>query len=89
MEADFWHERWRLGQIGFHQPDHHPALDRWWARLGIPPRGRVLVPLCGRSLDMVWLARHGHPVLGVELSPIAAAGFLHWNLGRRGWATLE
>jgi len=75
MEADFWHERWRTGQVGFHQPDHHPALDRWWARLGIRPGGRVLVPLCGRSLDMVWLAGRGHPVLGVELSPIAAAGF--------------
>lgn len=75
MEADFWHERWRLGQIGFHQPEHHPALERWWHHLGIAPGGRVLVPLCGRSLDMVWLARRGHPVLGIELSPVAAAGF--------------
>ena len=35
----------------------------------------MFVPLCGRSLDMVWLARHGYPVLGVELSQIAAEGF--------------
>ena len=75
MDTDFWHERWRLGQIGFHQPDHHPALAHWWHHLGIASGGRVLVPLCGRSLDMVWLAQRGHPVIGVELSPIAAAGF--------------
>jgi thiopurine S-methyltransferase len=75
MEAGFWHERWQQGQIGFHQPDYHPALPRYWPGMGIDPGVRVFVPLCGRSLDMVWLAQHGHPVLGVELSPIAARGF--------------
>jgi thiopurine S-methyltransferase len=75
MEASFWHERWQQGQIGFHQPDFHPALPRHWPGLDVRPGNRVLVPLCGRSLDMVWLAQRSHPVLGVELSPIAAAGF--------------
>jgi thiopurine S-methyltransferase len=75
MEADFWHERWQQGQIGFHQPEVHPSLPRYWPALDVRPGSRVLVPLCGRSLDMVWFAQRGHPVLGVELSPIAAAGF--------------
>ena len=75
MDAGFWHERWRLGQIGFHQPAFHPALERYWPGLGIAAQERILVPLCGRSLDMAWLAARGHAVLGVELSPIAAAGF--------------
>lgn len=73
MHPEFWHERWQQGQIGFHQPDYHDALTRYWPTLGA--KGRVLVPLCGRSLDMAWLARQGHGVTGVELSPIAAAGF--------------
>ncbi|KPJ81676.1 MAG: hypothetical protein AMJ58_04335 [Gammaproteobacteria bacterium SG8_30] len=77
MNPDFWHDRWREGQIGFHQPDYHPALLRHWPRLGVPPHGRVFVPLCGRSLDMIWLARQGHGVVGVELSPIAIDGFFH------------
>lgn len=77
MNPDFWHERWREGQIGFHQPDFHPALLRYWPGIGIPAGGRVFVPLCGRSLDMVWLARQGHGVIGVELSPIAVDGFFH------------
>lgn len=75
MQADFWLERWREGQIGWHQPDVHPALERDWPGLGVDPAARVFVPLCGRSLDMTWLARRGHGVLGVELSPIATAGF--------------
>ncbi|MBS1201298.1 MAG: thiopurine S-methyltransferase [Proteobacteria bacterium] len=75
MQADFWLERWRQRQIGWHQPDFHPALEKYWPTLGIDPSARVFVPLCGRSLDMIWLARRGHPVLGVELSPIAASEF--------------
>ena len=75
MQADFWLERWRQGQIGWHQPEFHPALLKYWPALGVEPSQRVFVPLCGRSLDMIWLARRGHPVLGVELSPIAAAEF--------------
>lgn len=75
MKPEFWHERWQQGQVGFHQPDFHPALERYWPGLGVEPPVRVFVPLCGRSLDMIWLARRGHGVLGVELSPIAAAGF--------------
>jgi len=75
MEPSFWHERWQQGQIGFHQPDVHPALLRDWPGLAVPSSARVLVPLCGRSLDMAWLAHQGHHVVGIELSPIAVAGF--------------
>jgi thiopurine S-methyltransferase len=34
------------------------------------------VPLCGTSIDMVWLAAHGHSVVGSELSPLAVQEFL-------------
>ncbi len=35
----------------------------------------MLVPLCGKSVDLLWLARQGLLVTGVELSPIAARAF--------------
>jgi thiopurine S-methyltransferase len=35
----------------------------------------VLVPLCGKSIDLLWLARQGLDVTGVELSEIAARAF--------------
>jgi len=33
------------------------------------------VPLCGKSLDMLWLAEQGYRVLGVELSELAITQF--------------
>lgn len=33
------------------------------------------MPLAGKSPDLAWLAGHGFNVVGVELSPIACAGF--------------
>jgi thiopurine S-methyltransferase len=36
----------------------------------------VFVPLCGKSVDMVWLADRGHPVIGNELSERAVGEFL-------------
>ena len=35
----------------------------------------MLVPLCGKSLDLVWLADRGHEVIGVELSELACEQF--------------
>ena len=75
MHHDFWHERWFTGQTGFHQSIVHPLLERWWPSLDVPARARVYVPLCGKTLDMAWLAGRGHPVLGSELSSIAIRDF--------------
>jgi len=75
MECDFWHQRWREQRIGFHQPQVNAWLKRYWTRLGLPSGSRVFVPLCGKSLDMLWLVKQGHDVLGVELSPLALQAF--------------
>lgn len=75
MQHDFWKQRWELGQIGFHMPVHNPRLERWWPTLGVEAGEPVLVPLCGKSLDLAWLAAQGHPVLGVELSELACVAF--------------
>lgn len=79
MEADFWHQRWREQRIGFHQPGVNEWLEEYWAQLGLPAGSRVFVPLCGKSLDMLWLAKQGHEVLGVELSPLALSAFCEEN----------
>lgn len=75
MEPGFWHERWGEGRIGFHQPVVTPQLERHWDALALPAGSTVFVPLCGKSLDMPWLAARGHRVLGVELSGIAVRDF--------------
>jgi len=76
MEPQFWHNKWASGQIGFHRSDANPALVRQWAMVSEPlPGTTVWVPLCGKTLDMVYLREQGHPVVGVELSPLATAAF--------------
>ncbi|MGD8547546.1 MAG: thiopurine S-methyltransferase, partial [Thiohalophilus sp.] len=71
MEPDFWHERWENNLIGFHSNEVNPYLRTHWSKLSLEPAARVLVPLCGKSLDLIWLAEQGYQVVGVELSPIA------------------
>ena len=75
MDPDFWHERWQARQIGFHQSAPHPFLERWWPSLNVAPGARVYVPLCGKSLDMVWLSVRGYRVVGSELSALAVEEF--------------
>lgn len=75
MQPEFWHKKWESNQIGFHQPEVNPYLQRYWPDLAIPAQAGVLVPLCGKSLDLLWLAGRGHRVLGVELSQRAVEDF--------------
>lgn len=63
----FWGERWAEGRTAFHQSAVHPTLlGERGAFLGDGPH-RVLVPLCGKSWDLPWLADQGHDVVGVEI----------------------
>ncbi|NIR31604.1 MAG: thiopurine S-methyltransferase [Gammaproteobacteria bacterium] len=84
MDPDFWHERWRSNRIAFHNDEVNPVLETNLSRLRLEPGARVFVPLCGKSLDMLWLCRQGFRVLGVEISPIAVRAFFEENgLGYR------
>jgi thiopurine S-methyltransferase len=75
LQPEFWHERWRIGQIGFHQSAVDRRLKRYWPDLGLADNCRVFVPLCGKSLDLLWLRERGHSVAGVELSAVALESF--------------
>jgi thiopurine S-methyltransferase len=75
MQPNFWHQRWADNQIGFHQSAPTPLLVKHWAALGVDTGASVFVPLCGKSLDMAWLASQGYRVLGVELSQVAVEQF--------------
>jgi len=79
MTPEFWIERWHRGEIGWHSDEINRHLAEHWSRLDVAAGGRVLVPLCGKSLDMLWLAGRGHRVLGVEISAIATDAFFSDN----------
>jgi thiopurine S-methyltransferase len=75
VQPEFWHKRWRSGQIGFHQSVVDRHLKAYWPGLKLPPNSTVFVPLCGKSLDLKWLHDRGHSVIGVEISPAAVETF--------------
>lgn len=100
MSNQRWKAKWKADDIAFHQPQIHPHLIRFWPQLALATGTTVLVPLCGKSLDLGWLHQQGHRVIGVELSHIAIAAYFaerglqpqRQRLGRfqRYWAgTLE
>ncbi len=72
---EFWLQRWREGDIGWHHQEINPHLLSFWHTLGMDQNSLVLVPLCGKSRDMIWLAQQGYSIVGVEISEIAVSGF--------------
>ena len=75
QDQEFWHSRLAGNRIGFHLDDVNPLLPKYWSQV-IPTKDQsVLVPLCGKSEDLVWLAGYHTSVTGVELSNIAVRSF--------------
>lgn len=78
-DNELWQQSWRDRKMDFHQEVVNPHLVRFWEKLTLPPGSTIFVPLCGKSLDLVWLAAQGHRVIGVELSPLAVRAFFKEN----------
>lgn len=68
---EHWLERWNEGRTGWHEPDGNKSLQKYWTGSG----KRVLVPLCGKTPDLIWLASRGNEVVGIELSELAVRAF--------------
>jgi len=73
MEPAFWRSRWAEHKIGFHEGHPNAFLEAHINRLD--GRYRALVPLCGKTEDLAFLAASGHAVVGVELVEDAVVEF--------------
>ena len=71
MQPEFWHERWELKEIGFHEPAGNALLVKYFDQLDLISGHRIFVPLCGKTRDIHWLLNQGLKVVGAELSEIA------------------
>jgi thiopurine S-methyltransferase len=77
MDIDFWKKRWEDGQTGWHASEYNKHLVAFFPRLGLSAGQRVLVPLCGKTDDMLFLVEQGLNVVGVEVSPMACRAFFN------------
>lgn len=73
MDAQFWHDRWQTGRIGFHEGRVNRMLEAYLDRLPVAPGARLFLPLCGKTRDIAWLRERGYLVAGAELSGVAIA----------------
>jgi thiopurine S-methyltransferase len=72
----YWAGRWKRGETGWHQTEVEPGLTSNFSKFSPT---RVFVPLCGKSLDLVWLASQGHEVIGVEFTEQGILEFFEEN----------
>lgn len=95
MQSEFWMDKWQKMEIGFHLDEVNKALLKYWPTLSVRAGQTVLVPLCGKSLDLLWLRQQGHSVIGIELSDIAIQQLseqlsqslgLEWHISEQGEA---
>lgn len=72
---DEWLQRWQAGRTGWHESRGNRNLQRHWTHSG----KRVLVPMCGKTPDLLWLEERGNEVVGVELAEMAVRAFFDEN----------
>ena len=75
MDKSLWIQMWKNAQTGFHLDQVNPLLEKHASSLELTPNDRVFVPLCGKSLDLVYLLKSNFKVIGIELSPFAIEQF--------------
>jgi thiopurine S-methyltransferase len=76
MDIRYWLERWAADNLKCQRADYQPGLVHHFPA---DPPGTVFVPLCGKTLDMIWLRDKGWKVIGVEASPIPCRAFFEEN----------
>ena len=76
---NLWESRWQEDRIGFHLKEVNPFLMRFYDQLLHQNPNRVFVPLCGKTLDLCWLATKTKKVIGVELVSKAVQDFFAEN----------
>lgn len=79
MEKSFWLKKWEENQIGFHVDGFNELLLAHLDSFNLQKGSNVFVPLCGKSLDLIYFAKLGHRVIGVELSEKAVNSFFAEN----------
>ncbi|MDE1462439.1 thiopurine S-methyltransferase [Spartinivicinus poritis] len=73
MDPNYWLQRWKQNEIGFHESEANPLLVKHFKALSLAKNSRIFVPLCGKTLDIGWLLTNGYRIAGAELSEQAIA----------------
>ncbi|WWC90293.1 uncharacterized protein L201_005226 [Kwoniella dendrophila CBS 6074] len=78
-----WEERWQEGRTGWDQSQSHASLvsllksDKA-GELGIPKKGKALIPGCGTGYDVYTFASSGLHATGMDLAPTGVEKARKW-----------
>ncbi|XP_022091591.1 thiopurine S-methyltransferase-like [Acanthaster planci] len=80
LTTDDWKTKWERGKTKFHKTQVHGMLKKHYQRL-VQGRDapRFLVPLCGKTLDMIWLLEQGCGVVGCDVVELGVQQFFVEN----------
>ncbi|WWC67402.1 uncharacterized protein I206_101310 [Kwoniella pini CBS 10737] len=78
-----WEERWQAGRTGWDQSSSHLSLvsllqSPLALELGIPSKGRALIPGCGTGYDIQTFASTGLDAVGMDLAPTGVEKAKKW-----------
>lgn len=79
MDANFWISAWKEGRTGFHQAEFNEKLLKYFPLFNAKADQKVLVPLCGKTKDLLWLCHEKLQVHGIELYEEALKDFFSEN----------
>lgn len=70
METQFWHQRWKNNEIGWHEDSGNGHLVSHFQHLivGLTSQTRIFVPLCGMSADIAYFLKQQCQVVAIELN---------------------
>merc|ERR1712109_322853 len=75
MSNSDWNGRWENNTASWHAGEARTEILKMMKENCTDFKGTVFVPLCGASLDMIWLAEKGLKVVGIEVSRLAIDKF--------------
>ena len=74
-----WLEFWANNETDWHSDVVTQELEKYLGLLKLESGDTVFIPLCGKSLDMIYMLNRGFSVIGVEVSEIGIKQFFHEN----------
>jgi len=87
-DKEFWNNRWVKNAIEFHRPVPNDVLLQslqYWTPVSDKSTAPVVfIPLCGKTLDLLYLAQQGYRVCGVEFIQRAAEDFFNEHINEVG-----
>jgi len=74
MDKEFWLSKWDENQLGFHQEDYNQYMVSFFKDYQFKDKS-ILIPLAGKSKDILWFLDKGFKVFAVEIAEKAIVDF--------------